>query len=813
MVRATYTLHIDADRSEVFDADEAVTADVGGSPLVECTRGKEQLTQLSPPRAGDLDFVLNNGPQGGNGTYSPSGAFGLAAGQLARFRATDPTTGTVHDLARVVIQRPRQVPGFPTQHVALTGYGTLSRLPGKRVSTALYSSITTDVAIGHLLDAAGWPKEYRESVLDEPQLAGYWRFDEATGTVADDSSPHGRDGTYNNTPTLGQPGLIDDPDGRAAVFTAAQSEDVSVPDGAHWDIGAQNFALEAWVKFATTTGNRPIIAHDEGPGNTNKWILYYDGANLNFHVNNPAAGPGITPISYAWSPGTTVAHHVVLRRDGVGWSLWIDGVQVATDPTAATVPAIATTLTIASAELGAWYFDGTIDEVAIYIGGSDPITGAHILQHYARGLDSPRHLDTGQTTLEWWWLDEADAFEAALKLQSTEGPGADLYEDGTGAVVFRDRHARLTDPRSTAAQSAFTAAAAAAEPKLSALNYDEGLRNVINEAVLKVVRRTAGSEAFQWQSQQPLSALAPGATASTSARLDDDGPGQSLVTGLLTTSPYASTLAAAIPNTTDLSCTIATGTAPTITTNTVLDIEGEYLLVSSRVTGSPNDTLNFTGGRGRYGTTAASHLSGVAVRTRAFIANGASNFAGANVTADVTVSIDRTSGQSVRFTFTNNGAVPAYPFARLYGVQVTVQETYQIANTVDASASIAEHGRRSYTLPIYEEIDVDVAQDFANAVVGWYQSGRPTVEIAVRGDADATRMTACLAREVGDRVSVVEPETGVNDHFWVERITHRVDAPAQHLTTFGCEVASSGFGVAAIVGTTQVGSATERVWY
>jgi hypothetical protein len=52
--------------------------------------------------------------------------------------------------------------------------GTLSRLVGQRVSTALYETITVDVAIGHLLDAAGWPAGERVIAVSTTVLEWWW---------------------------------------------------------------------------------------------------------------------------------------------------------------------------------------------------------------------------------------------------------------------------------------------------------------------------------------------------------------------------------------------------------------------------------------------------------------------------------------------------------------------------------------------------------------------------------------------------------------------------------------------------------------
>ena len=63
-------------------------------------------------------------------------------------------------------------------------------------------------------------------------------------------------------------------------------------------------------------------------------------------------------------------------------------------------------------------------------------------------------------------------------------------------------------------------------------------------------------------------------------------------------------------------------------------------------------------------------------------------------------------------------------------------------------------------------------------------------------NASTERMTAALAREVGDRVHVVEDNIPVERDFTVEQVRHEVRAPATHVTTFGLEEAiSDNYGI------------------
>src|SRR3990172_9340717 len=53
-----------------------------------------------------------------------------------------------------------------------------------------------------------------------------------------------------------------------------------------------------------------------------------------------------------------------------------------------------------------------------------------------------RTLDPGVTTVPVWWEEETDAMTALTRLLNAEGPGALLYEDGAGSIIFKNRYFR-----------------------------------------------------------------------------------------------------------------------------------------------------------------------------------------------------------------------------------------------------------------------------------------------------------------------------------------------------------------------------------
>lgn len=92
---------------------------------------------------------------------------------------------------------------------------------------------------------------------------------------------------------------------------------------------------------------------------------------------------------------------------------------------------------------------------------------------------SLRNLDQGGTVVPYWWADGEDAFDAAVKVVNSEGPGAALFTDGQGRIIFHDRHHRLLDVLSTTSQATFRDTGV--DPKYVDLSYNSGWRDIVND--------------------------------------------------------------------------------------------------------------------------------------------------------------------------------------------------------------------------------------------------------------------------------------------------------------------------------------------
>lgn len=154
--------------------------------------------------------------------------------------------------------------------------------------------------------------------------------------------------------------------------------------------------------------------------------------------------------------------------------------------------------------------------------------------------------------------------------------------------------------------------------------------------------------------------------------------------------------------------------------------------------------------------------------------------------ADVRLQLDADNAEGVSITLRT---------ATITGKVYAATDQGRIASTVDASASRAKYGLRPppASWSPWPGISEVQAQDLANAVVVAYQEPRATVSVTVK-NANSARLAQQLAREVSDRVTVVEGQTGINGPVYIERIRHDVREGGHfHATTFGCELVHAGY--------------------
>ena len=194
-------------------------------------------------------------------------------------------------------------------------------------------------------------------------LVAYWPFN----GNANDYSGNGNHGTVIGAI------LTDDRFGNAdsAYSFDGINDLISIPDKPIWTLGTKPFTVALWVKLRQIKGRDPFIGHDEGSGERNKWIFWYDarghdkprGPALRFHINSPSLRPTDTVFS-PWNPTVGEWYHVAVTRSNNSYSLFINGKNVASENDDNNIPDPNYPLTIGKAE--AYYLNGLIDDVRIY---------------------------------------------------------------------------------------------------------------------------------------------------------------------------------------------------------------------------------------------------------------------------------------------------------------------------------------------------------------------------------------------------------------------------------------------------------------
>ena len=215
---------------------------------------------------------------------------------------------------------------------------------------------------------------YAQAVSGTSGLVSYWRLGESSGTAACDETGS-NPGSYNSGTTLGVPGAIAGDSNSAVGFDGASGW-VSAPASSSLNVGDQ-FTIEAWVKRADHgTGGNEVVASKQD----NSWVLMFNGADqLTLRQSTVAdvASSTSTVTDTNW-------HYVVATKSGSAVHLYIDGSDV-TGPVSNQTMADNTQPLAIGQSTGVAYFNGDIDEVALYRSVLSP---SQISSHYGLATSS-----------------------------------------------------------------------------------------------------------------------------------------------------------------------------------------------------------------------------------------------------------------------------------------------------------------------------------------------------------------------------------------------------------------------------------------
>jgi hypothetical protein len=223
-------------------------------------------------------------------------------------------------------------------------------------------------AVTYTVSAA---KPYPAAVFADAPLA-YWRLDEASGTTAADGMG-GSSGIYLNGVTLAQPGaLANDPD--PSAWFDGVNDTVRVPSTLALAPTA-GLTLEAWLDPTSLPSTSASIVRKEQSYMlrvTSTGALFFRiwTADGNNHEYQSAANV-IAPNQWT---------HVVGTWDGASMVIYANGVPVGSRSQGGALGANSNELYIGCGLNSYDYFNGSIDEVAVY---DHPLTAARVQAHWA----------------------------------------------------------------------------------------------------------------------------------------------------------------------------------------------------------------------------------------------------------------------------------------------------------------------------------------------------------------------------------------------------------------------------------------------
>ncbi|MBI5360578.1 MAG: DUF2341 domain-containing protein [Planctomycetes bacterium] len=283
-------------------------------------------------------------------------------------------------------------------------------------------------------------------VYDETGLVGSWHFEEpvgtTTGTVAD-SSGSGNNGTMNNF--VSPKGVVANGRFGNALSFDGTNDFVQIPDSSVWDF-ASDFAIEAWFKgtppssaYSTIAGR---ITGSGGAWSDIDWVLaiWSNGKILAQTSNNGAGGSSITGLT---NVGNNQWHHIVYRKNGNNFNVYVDGNIDGSETVSLTVRNSANPVRIGWGYDTTVYTSGLIDEVRVY---NRALSADEIAAHYnaKAKLNYGDIIFTGNSGTEFpYWMEKDGTFWVKVA-------GTDSIPVGLSNVYMYYGNASATSASSTA---------------------------------------------------------------------------------------------------------------------------------------------------------------------------------------------------------------------------------------------------------------------------------------------------------------------------------------------------------------------------
>ena len=190
-------------------------------------------------------------------------------------------------------------------------------------------------------------------------LRAWWKLDESTGTIADDTTGRAQDGTVDGAAWIG--GI----DGNALDFDG--SDDGVLVGSSAAITGSGDFSLAAWVKVNPGSPLGTVIQQREpgASGHLGEYMLNVNAdGTVNFFVYNNNAYQFDLTTAATLNDGQW--HHLAAIRSGTTGRIYIDGIESASG-SGTIQPLLARAVAIGYDHRdNNKHYDGSIDDVRIY---------------------------------------------------------------------------------------------------------------------------------------------------------------------------------------------------------------------------------------------------------------------------------------------------------------------------------------------------------------------------------------------------------------------------------------------------------------